>query len=131
MLPSVDAAGRAMPGAFGREAAGQGALPPGEHAVACRHGAGVCLGREVDGNGAEHRLFLGISVLRASDQQCRACGGQARARQEAERNTRSNCAPKYKHPPFRLCDAGRKRSACSGTTRRAGESAERRTTWCL
>ena len=30
VLPSVDAQGRAVAGAFGREAAGQGALPPGE-----------------------------------------------------------------------------------------------------
>jgi hypothetical protein len=29
VLPSVDAQGRAVAGAFGREAAGQGALPPG------------------------------------------------------------------------------------------------------
>lgn len=29
LLPSVDAQGRAVAGAFGREAAGQGALPPG------------------------------------------------------------------------------------------------------
>ena len=30
VLPSVDAQGRAVAGSFGREAAGQGALPPGE-----------------------------------------------------------------------------------------------------
>lgn len=30
VLPSVDAQGRAVAGAFGREAAGQGALPPGD-----------------------------------------------------------------------------------------------------